>query len=216
MTKKKIICRLTLLGCLAVAAFMRALPATGQNLNQAPYTADDLSDSNLLGNARPIFSLLPVVVFGSHTVVPGSGTVLMRTRDGLSATIHTSGLPVGTAITAWWGIFNNPRRCATSPCTPADLMNPDVQGSLVNLGGRVIGVDGAASFGAFLAIGDTTGAFLGPGLLNPMRAEIHLALRTHGPAMTDNPELLRQQLTTFNGGCPPNTCANIQDSIHQP
>jgi hypothetical protein len=49
-----------------------------------------------------------------------------------------------------------------------------------------------------------------------MKSEIHLVLRSHGPAMVDNPQVLQEQLSSFNGGCPPNTCGNLQASIHQP
>jgi hypothetical protein len=49
-------------------------------------------------------------------------------------------------------------------------------GSRVNFGGRLIGMDGAATYGAFL-VGDTTTAFDGPGLLDPKHAEIHLVVR---------------------------------------
>jgi hypothetical protein len=145
--------------------------------------------------------------------------MLVRTRDNVFATMHTSGLTPGTAVTFWFAFFNNPENCATRPCTAADFANPAVQGSVANAGGKIIGADGAATFGAFRTVGDTTGVFpglgVGLGLLNPLRAEIHLVTRTHGPALND-PVVLGQQLSTFNGGCPPNTCANIQASIHQP
>jgi hypothetical protein len=120
----------------------------------------------------------------------------------------------------WWVFFNNPHNCATSPCTPADLANPAVQGSVASAGGKIIGADGTATYGAFRATGDTTGVFpglgTGEGLLAPLRAEIHLVTRSHGPAILSDPVVLGQQLSLFNGGCPPNTCANLQASIHQP
>lgn len=129
---------------------------------------------------------------------------------------HSSGLTPGTVATAWWAFFNQPKRCATSPCGLPDLNNPDAQPSLLVATGRVVGADGTADFGAFRAVGDTTGAVFGPGLVNAMKAEIHLVVRTHGPAILDDPQTLQAQLSTFNGGCPPNTCANLQISIHQP
>ena len=130
--------------------------------------------------------------------------------------MHSAGLAPGTAVNAWWVFFNNPKKCATTPCSVADLSNSDVQASLVNATGRIVGADGTADFGAFKAVGDTTGAFTGPGLLNAMKAEIHLVVRSHGPALLDDAAQLAQQLSQFNGGCPPNTCANLQVSIHQP
>jgi hypothetical protein len=73
------------------------------------------------------------------------------------------------------------------------------------------------TYGGFRALGDTFGIFGGTfagGLIFPMTAEIHMVIRTHGTASTD-PAVLTQQLTTHDGGCPPNTCSNIQVSIHQ-
>ena len=159
----------------------------------------------------------PLLRFGDLTVIPSSGSTLTRTRDGVYMSLHAADLIPGTIVTAWWVFFNNPKKCNTTPCTPDDLFNnPEAEGSLVNATGRVVGADGTADYGAFIAVGDATGAFLGSGLTNPMKAEIHLVTRTHGPALLDDAEQLRQQLTMFNGGCPPNTCANLQVSIHRP
>ena len=131
-------------------------------------------------------------------------------------TLNTAGLVPGTVATAWIAIFNTPAACATNPCSPPDLANPAVHGGLVYAGGRIIGADGTATFGGFRAVGDTSGIFMGTrGLILPMTAEIHLAVRTHGAAILNDPTVLSQQLTTFNGGCPPNPCANLHVSIHQ-
>lgn len=149
--------------------------------------------------------------------VPNAGTTLFRESSGVFFTYHTQGLAPGHAVSAWMAIFNNPENCATNPCTPADFSNPDVDGLLVNTGGRVIGVDGAATYGAFRAVGDITGRDRGSmnGLVDPLRAEIHLVLRDHGTASAD-PAILAQQLTMFNGGCPMGVgCANVQASVNQ-
>lgn len=112
-----------------------------------------------------------------------------------------------------------PDECATRPCTAADFANPAVQGRVANFGGRIVGADGVADFAEDRAAGDTTNVFLGmgfgPGLIDPRRAEIHLVVRTHGAASA-NPATLTEQLTTFNGGCPPNVCANVQAAVHAP
>jgi hypothetical protein len=50
-------------------------------------------------------------------------------------------------------------------------------------------------------------------LLDLTKAEIHLVLRTHGLMRAD---LLGQQVTMFNGGCPPNSCGNLQFAVHRP
>ncbi|HEU4431428.1 MAG TPA: hypothetical protein VFT98_21895 [Myxococcota bacterium] len=149
-------------------------------------------------------------------IVYRSATMLVRSKDGITGTIHTSGLTPGFVYTAWFAIFNNPENCFTRPCTPNDIMNnPAVQGSLLGFGGQLADLDGTADFGETRAVGDATNAFFGPGLLNPKRAEIHLAVRSHGPASMD-PAVFAEQLTTFNGNCPPNTCMTIQAAVHAP
>ncbi len=195
--------RLTILGGGALLiAMVPAVPATADSETPRPRVS-----------AHPIFRMVDAVI------VPG-GTILVRTKDGVFATIHTSGLESGTAVTAWFAIFQNPQHCATSPCTGADLPNPEVGGSVLGIGGRVIGADGAATFGGFREVGDTTSSGGPPGtpnlgLLRPFKAEIHLVTRTHGLASSD-PVVLQEQVSSFNGGCPPNSCRNLQASIHQP
>src|SRR5262245_35974787 len=184
--------------------------------------AVSIKGQNAATDNVPTASFLPERSAMTGAIIYGSGTMLVRTRDDVFATIHTSGLTPGNVYTAWFGIFNNPRACATSPCTPADLSNPAVQGALINFGGRIVGADGVASYAEVRRVGDTTNAHLGapalpvsPGLVDPRRAEIHLAVRNHGPASGD-PAILALQLTTFNGGCPPNACVTVQAVPHQP
>jgi hypothetical protein len=159
-------------------------------------------------------------LFSDRSVVPATGTLLIRTRENVFANIHTNGLTPGHVVTSWWAFFNKPENCGTRPCAPSDLLNPAVQGAAAFAGGKIIGDDGAATFGAYRTVGDSTGVFPGlstvPGLLDPLRAEIHLVMRSHGPALVGDPEALGLQLSTFNGGCPPNTCGNTQVSFHLP
>jgi hypothetical protein len=161
-------------------------------------------------------SIQPLVVYGVGSVVPGTGSILVRTKEGVGATLHTFGLVPGNAYTLWVGVFNNPTECATTPCSAADLPNPDVQAVVFWGSGQIAGEDGTVDLGAFRAVGDTSGsAGLGTAtaLEKPFKAQIHLAVRSHGPASAD-PAVLQQQLSTFNGGCPPNTCANVQVAVH--
>ncbi len=193
-----------LAGAALLVALMPVAPATGERATP--------------GLRR--VSVQPIMTMGANAqVVPGGG-LLVRTKDGVFATIHATGLTEGVAYTAWFGIFQNPEFCATDPCTAADATNPDVETSILNIGGRVVGADGAATFGGFRAVGDATSSGGPPGTPNmglsePFKAEIHLAVRNHGAASGD-PAVLQAQLSMFNGGCPPNTCRNVQVSIHQP
>src|ERR687897_185194 len=58
----------------------------------------------------------------SATVLGGSA--LVRNEHGVSGVFQTSNLPPGSAVTLWFGVFNNPAACATHPCTPDDAANP--------------------------------------------------------------------------------------------
>ena len=194
--KKIIFNRLVILGCCAAL------------LTFAPVT-------HTFGQSNPVITIKPVRVIADQSVVRTGGGMLVRDADGVFMTLNTAGLVPGTVATAWFAIFNTPAACATNPCSPPDLDNPSVHGGLFNAGGRIIGADGSATFGGFRAVGDTTGLERGTrGLILPLTAEIHLVVRTHGPASTD-PLVLSQQLSLFNGGCPPNTCTTIQTSVHQ-
>jgi hypothetical protein len=157
----------------------------------------------------------------SGSIIPGTGSILVRAKGSVGATVHTFGLVPGHVYTLWWAVFNNPKKCATTPCSaPGDLMNPEVRGVLLWASGQIAGEDGTADFGAFRAVGDPSGKAEGPpataeALENARKAEIHLAVRDHGPASA-NLDVLEEQLTTFNGGCPPNACANVQAAVYQP
>ena len=195
--KKIIFSRLAILGCcIAFLTFASVTHTFGQN--------------------NPVISVKPVTIFASTTPVPTGGSMLARTQDGIFMDYHAAGLTSGTVATFWIVIFNTPAGCLTNPCTAADFTNPNAHSALVYGGGRIIGADGAVTFGGFRAVGDTTGVFNGTAgrLILPLTAETHLVVRTHGAASTD-PTVLNQQLTTFNGGCPPNTCTNLYTSIHQ-
>jgi hypothetical protein len=172
-------------------------------------------------------SISPVYVFHpllQGQLVNGAGSQLVRSNDGVFMTFHTQGLTPGTVATAWWVFFNDPKECLTSPCRVADLLtNPASQPSLLYAAGRVVGADGTLDLGSFREVGDTTGGesfppfpSTNPGLLDAKRAEIHIVIRTHGQALLGDAAALTAQLTSFNGGCPPNTCANVQLSIHEP
>jgi hypothetical protein len=171
----------------------------------------------------------PVTVLGSSRLV--------RTEAGITASLQSSGLPPGHAVTMWFVVFNYPEFCASSPCGPADIPNPDVKFDGLYGAGHVIGGSGSANFGGHLPVGDASGSFAveqggaGVGLLNPLGAEVFLMLHVHGPAGTG--QLLKSQISSFFGGCqvflgpdgvadgpedmPVSTgeCSTVQLSIHQ-
>jgi hypothetical protein len=164
-------------------------------------------------------SIAPLIVIATGAKAPGTGSILVRTKEGVGATVHASGLVPGNVYTLWLGIYNKPKACATTPCSvPGDLMNPAVQGVLLFGAGQIAGEDGTVDFGAFRAVGDPSGKAEGPpataeALERPFQAQIHLAVRSHGPVI---PGMLTEQLSTFNGGCSMNMCETVQVAPHYP
>jgi len=165
----------------------------------------------------------------------GSST-LVRTDNGVSATVETTELVPDNVVTLWWVVFNNPAACEHpipgSACGPGDAHNsaPDgPQPSLLHAAGRIVSEEGTAKYGAHLRVGDTSRALFGPGLVDARGAHVVLALKTHGPKIA---ELVSEQLSTFAGGCNnqddvppgapqelvgtpgPNDCAEIQFTVH--
>jgi hypothetical protein len=149
----------------------------------------------------------PVVWTWDPTTTVGTST-LRRTDAGLSATIQSSGIPAGQAVTLWFIVFNNPSACATDPCSVVDLIfNIDAEGDFLVGGGQVIGDSAQINLGGALQVGDISGSgFIeigmparAIGLTNPRGAEVHLALHSHGPAVAG--PTLRDQINSFTGGC---------------
>jgi hypothetical protein len=166
-------------------------------------------------------------------------STLVRTDNGVSATVDTSALTPGDVVTLWWIVANSPEECQAglpglSRCGPADHLAGRGDMSVHHAAGRIAAEDGTASYGAHLRVGDLSRAlFEGePGLVDPRGAEVILVLKTHGPKI---PGLTAEMLHTFAGGCHdqtlpppliarpemlgtagPNDCAEIQVTVHSP
>lgn len=154
-------------------------------------------------------------------VINGTLSTLQRTPEGATVEIKTVGLTPGDAYTLWWVVFNYPIGCSDGGCIPQDLMQAKIA-SMVKYGsGAIAKADGTATFRAFLPVGDAQGALdnasgfpwqlvePAPGLLEPLNAELHAVIRSHGAALDDPTE----QLASFNGGCNPE-CFNVQAVMH--
>ncbi len=163
-----------------------------------------------------------MAVFGTGSpVAPGVAiSTLVRNDNGVAMTIHTIGLPADTADTVWWVIFNKPAACshgmAGVRCGLGDLFVHSVMASVQFATGHIIGSDGVGDYGAYLREGDTSGcaspALPCNGLASARTADVHLVVRTHGAPI---PGLIPDQIHSFNGGCPPNTCKNLQAAPHE-
>lgn len=165
---------------------------------------------------------MQVRVFGQTTTIPYSGASLSRNNDAVFATFSTSQLLPGTVVSLWWVFFNNPKACGGDGCSVPDLFVPAVNASLHNAGAALVGLDGRFTIAGYKAVGDISGGHIlpgmpdpSPGLVDAKRAAVHLVVRSHGAASAD-PAVLAQQLTQFNGGCPPNTCTNLQAAPFNP
>lgn len=159
----------------------------------------------LAGQAEARTSLADVLTMGDERDVGDAR--LQRRRDGIAFDVHATELTSGAAYTVWWIVFNRPGNCA-GECDGDDLGLAAVEGSVLYATGRVADGFGSAWFTAFLPKGlvrlnrTETGRErhrLGPGLQNVRGAEIHLVIRSHGPALGG--AALVEQLATFNGGC---------------
>lgn len=153
---------------------------------------------------------------------PISGiSTITRLKNGVSFEYNTADLEPNAPYTMWWVTFNRPQRCLEPhACGLIDLTNPKVDAGVFFAGGRMTDAYGQADFTGEINYGELpegNDQIPFPGIEAPIkrRAEIHLVVRAHGPALKD-PMALRAQLTEFNGGCPPNDgCVDVQASIHQ-
>jgi hypothetical protein len=177
--------------------------------------------------------------FADTSVIGGASAALMRMENGVSTRLETVGLPAGDAVTMWWVVFNEPQNCSGGECGENDVFNLDAdekfilnndgsppfngaahkaaQISLNYADGHVIDEGGAAIFLGQLPAGDKSRTLFGPGLVDPMKAEIHLVLRTHQKAVAGK---IDEMITTINGGCagafPNPPCEDLQFAIFMP
>lgn len=152
---------------------------------------------------------------GSNSGISGEA-VLTRTKDGLSVDQDVEGLTPGNAYSVWWALFENPRGC-DGPCDPTDLGIRQAQATLVN-GGGFVAAGTTQFYSSDLARHDVGGrqVWVGDpsGVDNPYGAEVHVVLRSHGPAVMD-PADQAVQTSTFNGFCNL-VCANVSAAAFAP
>jgi len=179
---------------------------------------------------KETFQIVPLSTAMSPVVDTATGAVrLNRTRNELWASVHVTDLNPNSAFTLWAAVFNRPEGCTTNPagpvhCSAADFVpvpNP-ARSSAFNIGAFVTDSSGTANVNVHIPRGtppDGASVLWGlggifdngvrPGLEagNGFGAEVHVVIRAHGAI---NPMAIAAQLSKFNGGCPPNTCGNVQ------
>lgn len=164
--------------------------------------------------------------FEDGSVVEGSRANLTTDPSGGTLSLYTTGLSAGHAYTLWWAIFNHPEACSAA-CGEDDvfvdgdpMLGPNFEqieavGVSVVFGtGQIVDESGTATFTSQLDAGDVRGereVVLGPqdgpaGLLEPMTAEVHAIVRSHGPPIQGHVD---EQVGSFGGGCTPETGGNL-------
>ena len=147
---------------------------------------------------------------GDWFEIEGASSTIHRNKNGITVNFNTNGLIPGNAYTMWIVVFG-------TPGTPPG--GPPTQSSYG--AGYIVGGSGNGNFSGHLNTG--------PGFNNPLTAEIHVVIRSHGQAV---PGMIPDQIHTFEGGCDPDFtfpegpgriwadsdqvgyCANVQLAIH--
>ena len=136
-------------------------------------------------------------VTDSSDNVVGSST-LRRTSQGVSVTIHTTGIPAGHAVTVWVCIIRN-----------------DGNFDCLRAAGHVVGADGQLNASGAVKVGDTSESISpalgadGLGLLDPFGDFVVVVVRDHGLAI---PGQIPNQFHSYQPECV--TCTDAQSSIH--
>jgi len=148
---------------------------------------------------------------GIFPPISQSSSSLIRTENGVSASLSTSGLVPDATHTMWWLVFNNPEACTGGEqgtelqcLPPGDIGNPEVNASVFGGAGQVSDIYGRATFSAHAFLGEENGLTLlrGPGIVDPFKAEIHLIVQDHGPAgPLEDAGLLEEALRYPGVGC---------------
>lgn len=153
-------------------------------------------------------------------IVPGA-TILVRDikADIVTATVTSTALMPNDVYSIWWVVFNKPWKCMTPwQCGSSDLGNPATKSSVFWGGGIIADGDGYGTTQMEMRPGKTRRELFGPlltdtGLQNLKFAEIHVVLRTHGPAGMAG--TVAKQLATVGEACPSPDCANRFFSVHR-
>ena len=151
---------------------------------------------------------------GDDCVVLGQSSIL-RTDRRITFTLRALSLQRSTVYGVWAFVFNNPDACSASPCSSADLDDPDTQPTLFRVVSGLSDQSGTVRFAGGIARNSQGGrTVFGSGLTRPLDAEPHFVLRNHGAPIGGQ---FQQQLREYLGGCTPDIslCVNETAAIHQ-
>lgn len=187
----------------------------------------------------------------AHPKIAGASVRLVRDPDANTAIAQdwvVKGLTPGHVVTVWWAFYTNQDDCVAGIpdiepdqfneinvlCGPDDLSGNSVDTIIPGfgyagpapMGGTIVDANGDATFPAVMtqvvdANATNDDFIIGNGIRDLFKSEIHLVLRSHGPAITDDDTMRDAQMGTFNGGCEdgePNAgqCVNVQFAFVPP
>src|SRR4030095_2200882 len=140
-------------------------------------------------------------------VNPVGTSEITRSSSGITAVYKTSGLPKDHAYTLWMVIFNNPELCSVplACVAPREVGSASIGSDFHFVGGHVVGGSGNLTVAGHLKVGDNSGSGLveigstGFPLVDPFKAQVILAIHSHGPKLTG--QGLKSQISSFLGGC---------------
>ena len=135
-------------------------------------------------------------------VVAPEGATLRRSKTGLSVNLRmptplpdsymypgeSAFQPLGAlpghpeAFSLWMFVFNDPEECLSSPCDIADFAAGRGSGGAFNAAGHVVGGPNLQLSGRVTVNSEP---FAGSPILEPLTAEVHLAVAPHGVLQPD-------------------------------
>jgi hypothetical protein len=143
---------------------------------------------------------------GVGRLVQSSSAWVASDEAKVAFKLATRGLERRHAYTNWLFVYNFPQACIDPDaargfrCGHGDFGNAAAGFSLMYGTGAVSTEAGKAVFAGERHALDMDRVLLGPGLLEPKGAEVHIMVRDHGPASKD-PKMLEQQTGTVDGNC---------------
>ena len=142
---------------------------------------------------------------------PAGMTKLVRTKNGLTGQVKTTGLTAGHAVTLWIMFYNNPENCGfyeggtPGVCTDVDTLIPATGFDFHYAGGHIVN-DATTTLTGHVRVGELStsgwaeiGVPFATPLTNPMGAPVILAVHSHGPAQRG--QTLAAQMSSYTGGC---------------
>lgn len=155
------------------------------------------------------------------TPIPGNWGRLIRKPDRIIVRAKLTDLNPRWVYNLHIFVFNNPEACSVTPpfdslgsrCTPLVDQGPVTESSVISFGGFIpdragrldleVGLkisEGLPEVGFFATNGSFTNVVNGPGLTDPMGAEVQFDLARKGPIQKD---MTAEQFQTMFGACGP-------------